>query len=39
MLAIHDARIAALLAEDREKNGPAPSLKKDAAIRAEAAAL
>ena len=38
MLAIHDARIAALLAEDREKMARSIA-EKDAAIRAEAAAL
>ena len=38
MLAIHDARIAALLAEDREKMARYIA-EKDAAIRAEAAAL
>lgn len=38
MLAIHDARISALLAEDREKMARSIA-EKDAAIRAEAAAL
>ena len=38
MLAIHDARSAALLAEDREKMARSIA-EKDAAIRAEAAAL
>ena len=38
MLAIHDARIAALLAEDREKMARSIA-EKDASIRAEAAAL
>ena len=38
MLASHDARIAALLAEDREKMARSIA-EKDAAIRAEAAAL
>ena len=38
MLAIHDARIAALLVEDREKMARSIA-EKDAAIRAEAAAL
>ena len=38
MLALHDARIAALLAEDREKMARSIA-EKDAAIRAEAAAL
>ena len=38
MLAIHDARIAALLAEDREKMARSIA-EKDASIRAEAAAM